>query len=128
MELMYYVLKQQTEGGKGLILKTAVTLLVDGESVARGIAICNPVEPFSKKFGRQRSFQRAYKALVKEKSFNKARTGCTVQVLFIAPFMKFKCEFMPELTRHEQDRIIRGGVSITPELLQELLKPVKQGA
>jgi hypothetical protein len=80
--------------------KTAVTVFQNelGQS-ARGVAICSNLDQFVKAEGRSLSNDRCAKSYKREQSFGPIRR----QGLLVDESFKYKCEWMPELTKFEKE-------------------------
>ena len=82
---------------------TSVTVIRNTSGkIARGVAICNSRDHFSKSEGRTLSRLRSIKALKKENNFGKIKRDN----ILIDDLFNFKCEFMPELTEYESKLLL----------------------
>ncbi|MCP4021369.1 MAG: hypothetical protein GY729_05965 [Desulfobacteraceae bacterium] len=83
--------------------KTSVVLLVDTKTgnYARGVAICNDVDAFCRKTGRDLAFSRAEAALIEKRC---RKSSCIFKDrpgLFVPNEIEFKCAYNPTMTLKE---------------------------
>lgn len=94
----YYYLRRSTKSG---IHRCGVVFLIDTDfSVARGVSLCNELDPFSKTCGIHKAKGRAEKAIIRgESSFEILRSEAKDKLPH--GYMRFKSEFEPILSDFE---------------------------
>jgi hypothetical protein len=94
-----YFDKESNENKKHYVPKTTVILFKHNNEISRGVAICSPLDIFSKEEGRKLAEIRAAVAWDEQKSYHKIRK----EDMFINyETMKYKSEFNPTLTSYEK--------------------------
>lgn len=84
--------------------RTTVTLLEDTDGVlARGVAMCSPLDIFNKKQGRAISFNRALAAFDAKKNIGPIHRD----EVFAEDLMLYKIQYKPELTEYEK-KLLKG--------------------
>lgn len=94
-EITYYLPRQPKQK------KIAVVLIIDGDMISRGIAICSNKDQFNKKRGRMIALGRAVKAIITEESGPK--NPITRQLT--EPALDNLSSFMPAFTDFETELI-----------------------
>ncbi|GAG24129.1 unnamed protein product [marine sediment metagenome] len=105
MEEKIYYITDAITGQK----KTTVCLLINGERIARGVAICNTGDLHKDQFNRKRGLMiargRATKALEAGKTCVMNNINRTFYGSVPNAFTS-KCQYMPKLTSYEQELLI----------------------
>ncbi|MCP5020059.1 MAG: hypothetical protein GY938_32950 [Ketobacter sp.] len=106
-EELYYYIRDAEESP---LITICLLISVDG-FVARGVAVCSPMDNPEKAIGRGWARDRAYDAMYKEKSDEPIKTQIVKYIFYICDVSvpRFKQQFNPELSSFEKNVLLQKG-------------------
>ncbi|MCP5018659.1 MAG: hypothetical protein GY938_25780 [Ketobacter sp.] len=106
-ELYYYI----RDADNFPLITVCLLISADG-FVARGIAICSPIENPEKSIGRGWARDRAYDAMYEEADDEPIKTQIAKYIFYVCDVSvpKFKQQFNPELSNFEKNVLLRKGL------------------
>ncbi len=89
--------------------KISICLAVEGDEVARGMAICSSTDNVKKSEGRKRAYDRAIEALSSKQNKEQTNLGniAIKTGLLVKNLPEFKSEYMPKLFSFEKKLLAR---------------------